>query len=87
MKLTLNCVKDFPSASTVSTSKWLVGSSRIRKLGLQKQNINRPHDAYADICEFSCTNLFAAIKAKASLLFWPPESEATGRSASSPVTP
>lgn len=32
-------------------------------------------------------NLLAAIKAKANLLFCPPESEATGRSASSPDTP
>jgi len=40
------------------------------------------------ICvNFPYTNLFAAIRANASLLFCPPESEATGRNASSPVTP
>ena len=33
----MNCVKAFPNASTVSTSKWLVGSSRIRKFGLQEK--------------------------------------------------
>jgi len=89
--LTLNCVKAFPNASTVSTSKWLVGSSRIRKLGLQKNKNQLSHaftkHIYKISVNFFYTNLFAAIRANANLLFCPPESEATGRNASSPVTP
>jgi len=33
--ITLNLAKALPKASTVSTSKWFVGSSKRRKLGLQ----------------------------------------------------
>ena len=42
-KRTLNRLKAFDSASTVSTSRWFVGSSKIMKLGLHAEKYGRSH--------------------------------------------